>query len=441
MALNNTLQQVQTYQRSGLAFLQNLNCFFGEVTNKRFQDFQNITTNLGSVVTFDLPPRMTVTQGLIAQFQGVSQRVFPLAVDQAVNVSYAFTAQERIFNVDKDTESYMKQFGMSAIKRIGAQAEANIAKNLNSSMPVNDSAGNPTGALHTESGPYRYFGNGTQQINSFQQLAEMLALFKNYGSVTNDRLKVVIPDVNAPAIIGNGLNQFAPRRNDDLAMSWELGTTSGLQGDFYISNLLPIQYAGSVGNLAQTLTLTGTNDPTGANITQLTFSGASASDANAIKSGDLLQFIHTDGFTNLFYLTFQGQQVSANNVQIRVTANAASDVSGNVTVSITPPLQSAPGATQNLNASLQPGMRVQSLPDHRCGLVLTDDAFFLAMPKLPLQPPFDTANETDADTGVSMRMTYGSTFGQNQLGMVHDMIWGACLVPEYCMRIAFPITP
>jgi len=53
--------------------------------------------------------------------------------------------------------------------------------------------------------------------------------------------------------------------------------------------------------------------------------------------------------------------------------------------------------------------------------------------------PFPTGNEVDPDTGVSMRMYYGSLFGQNQRGMIHDCIWGKKLVPEYSMGVIYPL--
>lgn len=438
MAVTNTLQQVQTYQRSNLAYLLNLNCFISDLTSKKFKDFQKITANLGSTVTFDLPPRFTTVNGLVAQFQPAVQRVLSLTVDQAVNTSYAFTAQERIFNVDKDTESYMKEFGKSSIYQMGSRAELNVALNCISGVPVNDNNGNPTGALHTESGPFRFFGDGVTPINSFEQLAQMHENFKEFGAAT-ENMKVVLPNVIYPGIVGSGLNQFAIARNNDMALSWQVGDFGRPPVEYYSSNLLPIQYAGTVGNSAQILTLISTNDPTGANITSLTFSGATPNDPNAIKAGDLLQFINTSGFTNARYLTFIGQNPTNQPVQFRATANIAANGSGNVTIPIYPALQSVPGATQNLNTALIAGMRASALPTHKAGLLIGGEAFFLAMPALPKQPPFDTANETDEETGVSMRMTYGSTFGQNQLGMVHDMIWGSVLVPEYSMRIAIPV--
>jgi len=440
---NNILQTVQTYQRSSLALLQNL-CAFVSTANTKFKDFDKIPTNLGSSVSFDLPPRATTTQGLVASFQAAVQRVQTLTCDQAANSSFTVTAQQRIFNLEKGEDEYIDVFGKSFMTELANEIEGNLALNAISAVPVNtiDSQGQtvPTGALHVESGPYRFFGNGTDQLTSFNQLADAIMLFKNYGAVAQG-IKVYLPDVVVPTIVGTGLNQFAPKRNDDTAMSWQIGEFGTPPVEYYQSNLLPIQVAGNVGNNATTLTLVSTNDPTGQNVTQLTFSGAGASDADAIKSGDLMEFDDgVAGQPNMRYLTFIGHKVSANRVQMRATADAASDGAGNVTISISPALNWAGGANQNLNNALAPGMEVSVLPSHRAGLIVGGDAFYIAMPQLPDQDPFATANEYDKDTGVSLRLTYGSVFGQNQMGMIYDSTWGSVCVPEYSMRFVVPLS-
>ncbi len=437
----NILQQVQTYQRANLALLQNSSPFIA-TANTKFKDFEKITANLGSVVSFDLPPRFTTTNGLVASFQPAVQRIQTLTCDQAENTSYEFTAQERIFNVEKDTEQYIKVFGKSANAELASAVEINVALNCASAVPVMTVVNGqtvPTGALHTESGPYRFFGDGVTPINSYQQLAQMIANFKNYGAV-REGIKVYLSDLMIPAIVGTGLNQFAMKRNDDIAMSWEVGNFGTPPVDYYQSNLLPIHVAGNVGVNGTTLTLVSTNDPTGANVTQLTFSGATVSDANAIFSGDLLQFQDgVSGQPNLRFLTFIGHNPSGQPVQFRATANAAASSGGNVVINIFPALSWIAGANQNLTSPLAAGMQVKALPTHRCGLVVGGRAFFLSMPRLPDQYPFPTANEYDENTAVSMRMTYGSLFGQNQMGLIHDVTWGSVVVPEYSMRIAIPV--
>ena len=294
--------------------------------------------------------------------------------------------------------------------------------------------------LNTFSGPYRFFGNGATSLSSYQQLAQSVMFFKNYGSVA-EGIKVYLPDTIIPSIVGNGLNQFAPERNNDTAMSWEIGDFGTPRVSYYQSNLMPIHVSGNTGVNAQTLTVISTNDPSGQNVTQITCSGASTSDANAVFSGDLFQF--ADGVANqpnMRYLTFIGHFPSANPVQFRVTASSASNSAGNVTLTITPALNWAGGNSQNLNNPIAAGMQILTFPSHRCGGILGGEAFYLAMPQLPEQSPYDTANEFDEDTGCSLRLTYGSLFGQNQTGMIYDEVHGSVIVPEYSMRYMIPLS-
>lgn len=431
---NNILQQVQTYQRSGLALLQNLCCHISTF-NTKFKDFDKIQANLGSTVTFDLPPRATVTAGLVASFQPAVQRVLQLVADQANNASFAVTAQQRIFNLEKGEDDYMRIFGKSYIAELAGFVESNIA--LNWASAVNSQL---TNTLNTFSGPFRFFGNGQTAITSYQQLAQAIMFFKNFGSVA-EGIKVYLPDTVVPTIVGNGLNQFVPHRNDDIAMSWEIGDFGTPKVQYYQSNLMPIHVSGNTGINAQTLTVVSTNDPTGQNVTSITVSGATNSDANAVFAGDVFQFADgVAGQPNMRYLTFIAHAPSANPVQFRATANAAANASGQVTINITPALNWAGGQNQNLNNPIAAGMQLLTFPSHRCGGILGGEAAYLAMPQLPEQSPYDTANEYDEDTGASMRLTYGSLFGQNQTGMIYDEVHGSVIVPEYSMRMLIPLS-
>jgi hypothetical protein len=431
---NNILQQVQTYQRSGLALLQNLCCHVSTF-NTKFKDFDQIQANLGSTVTFDLPPRFSTTASLVAAFQPAVQRVQTLACDQANNTSFSVTSQQRIFNLEKGEEDYMRVFGKSAIAELAAQVEGNIALNWASGV-----TSQLTNTVNTFSGPYRFFGNGTTALTSYQQLAQAIMFFKNYGSVA-EGIKVYLPDTVIPAIVGSGLNQFVPHRNDEIAQSWEVGDFGTPLVSYYQSNLMPLHVSGNTGVNQLTLTVVSTNDPTGQNVTQITFSGAAATDANAVFSGDLFQFQDgVTGQTNARYLTFIGHFPSANPVQFRATANAASNAGGLVTINITPALNWAGGEFQNVNTPIVAGMQVLGLPSHRCGGILGGEAAYLAMPQLPEQDPYATATEYDDDTGVSLRLTYGSLFGQNQTGMIYDETHGSVIVPEYSMRYVIPLS-
>lgn len=411
----NILQQVQTYQMSGLAYLQNLNCFIS-TSNTLFKDFEKLEANLGDTVTFDLPPRFITTNSLVATFQGADQRVQSLTVNKAENVAYAFTAQQFIFNV----EDYMDKFGKGAIHELSAKIEADVATNC-------------------ATGPYRFFGDGVTPITSFQQLANALALFRNFGSAVGPA-KGYLSDVAVPAIVNSGLAQFATNRNNEMAMSWELGEFS--RCEWYQSNLLPVHIAGSAGINARTITVTAvTLDANGAVIAITgTVSGAPGADPFQVRQFDRFQF--NDGVAgqpNMRFLTFTGHQVSSSPVQFMATADAASNGASSVTIQITPPLQALQVNNQNVNNQVAVNMVISVLPSHRAGMITAGDPLFLAMPRLPEEVPFPTASMSDPDTGVSLRQYYGSLFGQNQRGMIHDCIWGSTLVPEYAIALIFPL--
>ena len=435
----NVLQTVQTYQKAELAWL--LNSFVGiNIANKKFKNFNDLTANLGDTVTFDTTPRYISYAGLQITEQPSVQRVQSLICSQAANVAAAYTDQQFIFNV----RDYMDRFGMSAMKELGSLIESDILRNFISGVRVNDPQNSGFNSLQVNSGPFRFYGDGVTPINSFTQLAQSVANFEDFGAATH-KMMGILPVANIPAIVGTGLNQFAMRRNDEIANSWELGKFSNT--DWYESNLLPVHVSGTIGNTAapnNVMTVVSTNDPTGVNVTSITFTEpTSGTDANAIKAGDLFQF--NDGISgkpNLRFLTFIGHSVCSQPVQFRAIADAAS-VAGTVTVQVqtinSVGLVWAQNQNQNLNAAIQAGMTVTPLPSHRAGILMSGDQFYLAMPRLPDESPFTTSNMVDTDSGASIRHYFGSQFGMNNRAYVRDSVWGSCLVSENSLRYAFPL--
>lgn len=399
---------------SELALLQN-SYFFLSKSNKRYKNFENMTANLGDTVTFDLPPRFTVTNSLVANFQPADQRVQTLTVDQQASVSYSFTSQQYIFNV----EDYMMKFGKAAIAELGAQIESNVA-----SLCV--------------TAPFRFYGDGVNQINSYEQLANALALYRNFGAPRTGTMGV-LQDVAVPPIVNSGLSQFALKRNDESAMSWEVGSFSNCE--WFESNLLPTHIAGTEGQVGSVLTVVATTLDANGAVTAIEFSGCNAAnDAASVLAYDSFQFKDgVSGFSNMRFLTFIGHLPCNNPVQFRATANATSTGASHVTVSIYPPLQVAATNDQNINQAIQPGMQCTVLPSHRAGVIYAGDPLFLAMPQLPDQSPYVTGNAVDPDSGASFRHYYGTVFGQNQMGTIRDCIYGKTLVPEYCMKLVFTL--
>lgn len=432
----NSLQAVQTYQQASLALLQNVGVFTSpELMNMKFRHFnKDYTSNLGDTITFSLTTRYSTGNGLVVtSFQPTMQRVENLVVGDtsspiqqewtAANVPIAFNASQIIFNV----EAFIDEFGRSAVGELADRIQRNVAQDL-------------------EAQTYRFYGSvsGGSVINSYGQLAKALAKFANYGSATDVKRKVIIPDTSVPDIINNGLQQFAIDRNNMDANTWQIAST--MNADFYMSNLLPTHYSGTVGDAGTQLTVTALS-PDG---TILTLSGGPASDAFAIRKYDILVLDYdkqTTGIQTLLYLTFVGHGPTQQQPQVKAVSDAASDGLGNIIVNVFPALIFDPtGVNPNRNLTSNPvtalggsGVHVQVLPSHKCGAIMSGDAFYLGMPALPDQSPFLTANEYDPVTQVSIRLTKGAQYGGNTYGYIYDAIWGKKLVPEYSMRLIFPV--
>ena len=386
MALpNNILQNVQTYNKADLAYLQNRYAFI-YTANKRYKDFQKANpANLGDVITFDKPPRFSGVNGLVVNFEGVEQRVQTLTCGNALNIGISISAQQMIFNV----EDYMDRFGKAAIDELGALVEANVAQNCITQ-------------------PYRFYGNGLTPINSFGQLAEALALFRNFGAA-RDNTRGYLLDIAVPAIVNTGLNQFAQNRNNEIANTWELGEFS--QCAWYSSNLLPTHISGTEGQAQTTLTVVSTTLDSNGAVTAITFSGTTnASDPNSVQAYDKFQFQDNVGsLPNIRFLTFIGHQTSSVPAQFAAASQAASTSGSQVTVTLTQPLQVTSGKNQNINTPIVAGMQVKALPSHRAGMIQSGNQFYLAMPVLPDQDPFTTSVVTDPDSGASLRMYTGTS--------------------------------
>lgn len=412
---NNILQNVVTYNESNLALLLNSYAFINK-SNKKFQNFNDdIPKNLGSTVSFDKPPRFTTNNSLVAVFQPAEQRVQNLAVNQAASTSYEFSAQQFIFNA----RDYMEKFGRSAVAELGSQVESNVAQ-------------------LAETNTYRFYGDGVTAITSYLQLANALAFYRNFGAA-KDNTCGFLSDLTFPAIVNSGLNQFVPQKNEREMMSWEIGKFSN--ADWYQSNLLKTHVAGSEGQAGSTLTVVSTTLNAAGAVTHITFSGCSApSDADSVKAYDKFQFSDgVSGQADARFLTWIGHKVSQSPVQFAAVADAASTAGSQVTVEINPPLQANAGNNQNINRAITAGMQATVLPSHRCGLIMAGNPLYLAMPRLPEEVPYPTSVAMDRDSGASIRQYYGSLFGQNQRGMVHDVIWGSTLVDEYAMMVALPL--
>lgn len=436
----NQLVRVQTYQKAELAVMQNENVHI-DVSNKKLKDFNDKTAQLGDSVTFDLTPRYVSYRGLgpVTQ-QPSNQRFQTLACTQSLNVTSAFSEQQFIFNV----RDYMDRFGIGAIAELGSDCETDVALNWVTGVTVNSPDHANFGLRQTDSGPFRFFGDGVSAINSFQQLDQTIRNFQDFGAAKHD-LKMFLPSTYISQIVGSGLNQFAQDRNNELANKWRLGRVGVCE--VYESNQMPEHISGTIGDAASPnniLTVVSVNDPTGANVTEITCTEpTSGTDPDAIVIGDMFQFVDSASYARLRFLKFIGHKPSAQKVQMVSTANRGT-TAGTVVIKIRTTNEvglcwQAGNANQNLNAAIAAGMQIQVMPSHKAGGLMSGNPLYLAMPRRAQMTPYPSVSETDKDTGASIQHYWGVLFGQNNMSYVRTALWGSTMVPENSMRMLFPL--
>ena len=407
----NTLIDVATYTKAGLALLVNS---FPEIkiSNPKYRNFNRMPAQLGDTIEYDLPALVDSVDTLsFGTWGSLTQLKRSLTLDKQHAVPLGISNLEMILNL----EGYMSELGESAVATLAGKMGKNIASQYTTNT-------------------YMTAGDGTAaSLSSFQQLDQAISNFLDAGMPAGKELCGIIPITAKSRIVGKGLDQFVPNRNDEMANTWEIGKFSGV--NWYLSNVLPVQTAGTIGQTGATLTVTSIN----AAGDQLTLASALGVDANAINKGDVLTFQDISGYANLRYLTYYGGVETSQPVQVTATETASSDLSGEIIVNISPALVSTAGRTQNINSDVVAGMELKALNSHRAGCLFVRDALMLAMPDLGETSPFESASVYDKDTGVRLRAYHGFLMGDGAYGYCHDVAYGYDLASRYAMRLAFPV--
>lgn len=443
MAVTNVGVNVVTYANADLAWLDNRFCAL-TISNKKYQNFQSMPAQLGQTMTFRLAPRQVTVDGLKTIDESSVMRYQTLSSTQAANTSNAYTAEQLVYTF----EEYVEDFGMAGARALGTKMEADVLRNIITGVVGNDveNTAGQFGVRQIQSGPFRFFGDGKSSVSTFGRLAEAVNQFEQFGWAHTD-LEAIIPMNIEPAIINTGANQFTPVRNNKTTRDWEIGNFS--RCTWYKSNLLPIHRSGVVGNSQQgitnILTVVSTNDPTGQNVTQITCTTSSSiTAAGGVVAGDMFQFVdNVDGFENMTTLTWIGNEPTVLPLQGLITADA-NIVSGTITFTFRTSnnvgFQWAEGQNKNANQPIQAGMKLFVVPSHQAGVIMSGKPLYLAMPVMPSQEPWPTANAFDPASGMRIRHYYGATgVGTNNRRYVRDQMWGSTLIPEQSFRIIVPL--
>lgn len=381
----------KVYANVGLALLKNelvmAKLCDSEAVNKEF------VPGVGTTVYVKRPPEFAIRDGATASAQDVVEGEVAVTCDKQKGVDVAFTGYEATTNVDQLLKSKVIK---AAMTQIASQIDGDLIDNV---KYFNNWVGTPGSLIDS---PADFF-------LAPQRLDEMAVPM-------SDRNGILTP-ADGYAMAGNLLASAA--MNGDIATNALRKAKLPIIGntDLYITQTIPA------------LT-TGTRATTGSLV-----NGASQNVTYASARTTFTQTLITDGqvsktykagekFTiaSVFAVNPRTKAVMTYLKQFTVMADATSDGSGNVTLTISPPIISS-GAFQNVSAAPADNAAMTFLGALSTAFNLNAAFHKSAIKLVSVNPPRPFTGEsdfaTDPDTGISVRYWRYSDGGTD----IHNHRW------------------
>lgn len=398
-----------------LRIIHNNSAFLGNV-NTEFEDqFAKKGLKAGSVVNVRNPVQYTVRDGAVANIQDVNESTVPVTMESEFGIDWAFSDYDLKLSIDEFSKRYLEPAG----KRMAAELDLRIATRFYRGVP--NFAGTP----------------GTTPSTA-QAILDAAVYLDNKACPRDDnRMLALTPLANAK-LVGGMSGLF----NDQATQGRQLKTgmmATNLGVDFIMSQNLPTHTVGALGGTPlvnganQGLINSGSTDNPYAASTSLITDGWTAAVGNRLKRGDVFTI------AGVFAVNPETKQNTGLLQQFVVTADAASDGSGNLTTVIYPAII-AGGAYQNVNARPADNAAITVLTGSASttygqNIMFHRDAFTLVTADLEVPNGMDMAEKAVYD-GVSLRFVRGFDITNNRRICRFDMLAGYGLLrPEWAVRI------
>jgi hypothetical protein len=390
--------------KNGMGFSRNVDKTYSK-------DFGKKGAKIGSSEKVRKPNRFTTTSGANYSAQDVTEDYFTLTIDTQQHVDFEFISSDLTLSVDEFSERYAKPAALALVNKVDIDGQTLASKNV---FNAAGTAGTTPSALLT----YLY---------AQQKIAESAGPDdEDYSFIVNPAASTKIVDAL------KGLFQSG----DEISKQYKrglMGLAAG--GEWYRSQNVPSTTSGQRG---------GTPLVNGASQTgsSLITDGWTASAANRLKAGDVFTIA---GVNKCNPITKSDTGILQ---QFVVTADAASDGSGNCTISISPAIYSS-GSLQNVTAAPADNAALAFAGDaNSMGAVGTSTVTAhnilmhkqaMALAYVPLQMPNGidfAAVETDPDTGISLRIARQWDIATDKFKTRVDVMYGwAAARPEWACKI------
>ena len=373
-------------------------------------DFGNAVNGYepGDTISMRRPTDFTVRDGATASNQDVTEGKVALVVDKQKGVDFSFTSKELTLNIKELSERVIKP----AMIQLANQVDRDLTA-LYSSVP-------------------NWVGTPGQVINSFADFAKGPERLDELA-VPSGRAAVLSPSDNW-GLVGSQTSLYIQGAANSAYRKGDLGEIAGVSTA--MSQNVATHTVGPLGgtplvNGASQNTAYATNMNT--NTQSLITDGWTAAAASRVKAGDIFTIAGVNAVNPVTKadLGFLRQFV--------VTADGSSDATGNLTLTISPPIISS-GAFQNVSAAPADNAALTFLGTastaYRQNLVFHKNAFGLAMVPL-VSPPGAVDVARESLEGTSVRVIPYYTGSSDTSAWRLDILYGCkALDPRLAARLS-----
>lgn len=399
----NSLLTIDKITNEALMVLENTLTFTKQVNREYDDQFANSGAKIGDTLSIRRPVRYVPTRGAALQVQDTAESSVPLALNQQYQQAMAFSSKDMALSIDMFSDRILKP-------AIATLANAIDGDGMLLYRDVYNTVGTP--------------GTVPSSLQTYLDAGARL----DFEAAPRDGNRAVVFGPQAQAtLVGNLTTLFNPNRTiADQYLEGTMGTAAGFKWSMD-QNVA----THTVGALGGTPLVNGANQ-TG---TSLITDGWTAAAAQRLRRGDVFTI------AGVFAVNPQSRQSTGQLRQFVCTADASSDASGNLTVSISPAII-ATGANQTVTALPADNAAITVLGAANTNtaqhLVFHRDAFTFASADLPLPGGVDQARRVRSEKlNISMRYVRAYDINNDRMPARIDVLGGwATLRPELAVRIA-----
>lgn len=405
----NTFKTTTWMAKEFLRHFENNNTFSKFVTKGYGAEYMKPDMRPGTTIKIPKPPRFAVTSGATATFPDLTEDETSLTIGQ-YHTSFAPTGLELATSVDKAqwSERYIKPQAIALASQVDKDG-----LDL-----VRTTVANATGTPGTT--PTALLDYSTAR-----------AIAAEHGMPVKGDISIVLNPVAEATIVDAAKALF--NASSEIERQYKEGTMGYAYGAKWSMDQLVASHTG--GQLGGTPLVNGAVSTGTSVVTDAWTAGA----ANRLKAGDIVTFGNTAA-AKVFAVNPITKQSTGRLQQFVVTADAASDGSGNLTMSVLPSIVSS-GTMQNVSQAIPDNATVNVM--HSASAVYTHnvlfhkDAFGLAsIPVVPLGGGVEASVMTDPDTGITVCVSIGADVTNFKRLVRCDVLYGwAALRPEWACRI------